>query len=71
MSIAFGVLGPLGLFAFNIVRDILGASQWVAKAVHGTFKMGAVLFSILGFIQQFYGSGGACGASGKLLLTHT
>ena len=65
MSLAFGVFTPLGSVSFSTVRGVLGLSPWAAKCFHGLFKCAAITFSILGFLQQYYGSGGACNKSGK------
>ena len=63
MSLAFGFFTPLGAIAFHSMRDMLGLSPNVTKLVHGMLFSGAVLCSILGFVQAYYANGGGCGTS--------
>ena len=62
MALAFGVLTPLGSISFTLFRDLLGLSMTTAKAAHGMLKTGAVVLSVLGFLQQYYGHGSSCSA---------
>ena len=62
MALAFGVFTPLGSVSFVVLRDLLRLPPPWAKALHGLFKMLAVLLSVLGFLQMYYGHGGSCDA---------
>jgi ABC-type transport system involved in cytochrome c biogenesis permease component len=64
MGLAFGLFAPIGAVTFVLIRDTIGLSQNVAKAVHGIVALGAFLCSVLGYTQMYYAHG-ADGCAGK------
>jgi hypothetical protein len=62
MSLAFGLLTPLGSISFT-VRETLRLSPARARAAHGLLMTVAVILSVLGLLQQYYAHGGSCDAT--------
>lgn len=60
MTLAFGLFAPIGAVTYYVLEDILGLNHDLVKWTHATIKFGALLCSILGFIQIYYSNGAWC-----------
>jgi len=60
MSLAFGLLGPMGSVSFHLLEDTLRFSHKMVKWLHAAVQISAAIFSVLGFVQIYYSNGGYC-----------
>lgn len=60
MTLAFLLFGPIASLWYYIFEDMLGVSHDRVKWSHGTVQLGALLASVLGFVQIYFSNGGSC-----------
>ena len=60
MSLAFGLLAPIGSVVYIVLEDTVGLPHTLVKWLHALVLVGAILCSILGYLQAYYSNGGAC-----------
>ena len=71
MVIAFCLLAPLGSIWYFFLEDMCRLNHDFVKWTHALVQLGAVVASVLGFIQIYFSNGGSCDFSQHFLSLHS
>ena len=71
MVIAFCLLAPLGSIWYYFLEDMCRLPHDFVKWTHALVQLGAVVASVLGFIQIYFSNGGSCDFSQHFLSLHS
>jgi len=71
MTMAFVLLGPVGSLWYFVLEDMIGLSHGIVKWTHAAIQLGALLCSVLGFVQIYFSNGSGCSFSSHYESLHS